>query len=144
MVKQKVTYINFDGEEITETIRFNLTKAELMRLEARSEGGLSARLDRIQKAMAKEKEETKSEEIQDPRLKKEIFDFFEEVIESSFGIVRNGMFVKDKDATSQFMASEAYSELLLSLLSGGESAAAEFIRGIMPPVKQEVIPSADH
>lgn len=144
MVKQKVTYINFDGEEITETIRFNLTKAELMRLEARSEGGLSARLDKIQKAMAREREETESEEIRDPLLKKEIFDFFEEVIESSYGIVRNGMFVKDKDATSQFMASEAYSELLLSLLSGGESTAAAFIQGIMPPVKQEVAHDANH
>lgn len=138
MIKKQVKYTNFDGEEVTETVRFNLSRAELIRMEAHTDEGLEEKLSRILKA----KEKSEKEGYDDPTVKKEIFDFFEQLIDMSYGIVRDGVFVKDATATARFMASEAYSELLLSLLAGGESEAADFVKGVLPPVKQGVIASA--
>lgn len=138
MVKETVTYTDLEGEERTEIIRFNLSKAELIRMEAHNEEGLEKRLSKILSMKVTDKD---GKETWAPGAKKEIFDFFEEIIRASYGIVRNGYFVKDKDATEQFMASEAYSELLFSLMDSEESAAA-FVRGILPQQSGVSVPNA--
>ncbi len=118
MIKREIKYKDFDGKEVTETARFNLTKAELMRMTADNDLELETRL--------RDAAETKDAH--------QIFAYFEDLIKRSYGVVKDGMFIKDPISTARFMASEAYSELLFSLMSN-EEAAAEFTRGILPPTK---------
>lgn len=121
MIKKEVTFKNLEGKEVKETLRFNLTKADLIRMEAHSYQGLEDRLHTI----------IANYEADHDVGKGAIFDFFEELIKQSYGVVKDGVFVKDPVQTARFMASEAYSEFILQLMSN-ENAAAEFVSGIIP------------
>lgn len=126
MIKKEVTYEGFDGKTVTETLRFNLSKAEIIRMQAHSEISLEDKLRKI------------IEDYQENADvgKKNLFDFFEELISISYGVVKDGMFIKDPVQTARFMASEAYSEFLMELMSN-ENAASEFVKGIIPKTKAE-------
>ena len=50
MVKETITYIDYNGNERTEDFYFNLTKAEVVEMELMTPGGLSNLLIRISNA----------------------------------------------------------------------------------------------
>jgi len=47
MIKETVTYTDFNGEEKTEDLYFNLSRAELLRYNLSQEGGFEGALRRI-------------------------------------------------------------------------------------------------
>ena len=47
MLRKKITYTDYNGEERTEEFLFNLTKAELMEMEMGTVGGLAESLKKI-------------------------------------------------------------------------------------------------
>lgn len=124
MIKKEVTYKDMEGKEVKETLRFNLTKAELIRMQAHCYRSLEDHLRTI----------IDNYEADHDTGKGDLFDFFEELIKQSYGVVKDGFFVKDPVQTARFMASEAYSEFILQLMSN-ENAAAEFVRGVVPQIE---------
>ena len=50
MLSKTVTYVDYNGNERTETFNFNLTKAEMTEMELGVTGGLTTMLDNIVKA----------------------------------------------------------------------------------------------
>lgn len=116
MLKKVVAYTDFDGEQASKTLYFNLTEAEIIRLDANYEGGL----EEITKHLDPE---------ENPQ---QILDLFEDVIRASYGEKsKDGQhFVKDPDKVQMFLHSAAYSALFMELIQDADMAAA-FVNGIM-------------
>lgn len=117
MLSKKITYINFDGDTVTETFYFNLTKAEVSEMQLRHPGGYAEYLERII----------------DSKDSAEIMDAFTTLILDSYGekTPDGRFFDKDEKMKKRFHTSEAYSALLMEMIEDPDSAIA-FVNGIMP------------
>lgn len=117
MIKEPITYTDYNGTERTEDFYFHLTKAEIMKMELGVKGGLAEQIQRIIAA-------------QDTPA---IIEIFEDLIKKSYGVKSpDGRgFLKRKEDLEAFMATEAYSILFMKLSTDAE-AASKFIKGIVP------------
>lgn len=122
MIKKTVTYEDFDGNMQTDTFYFNLTKAEILEMEVRYEGGLHDLLVKI----VKEKDN------------KKILSHFKEIILDAYGIRSDDGrgFKKSDELREAFADSAAFQELWLEIATSEESGAA-FINGIVPKQLKE-------
>lgn len=116
MITKTITYTDFLDEERTETFRFNLSEAELMKWELSKEGTLTEHIKRIQ------------ETVDIPKL----IDLYSELIDRSYGIMdpTGRKFVKTKEALEDFKATNAYSDLYMELATN-QDKGAEFIAGVV-------------
>lgn len=126
MIKKTITYTDYNGVERTEDFHFNLNKAELMKMEMGTKGGMAEMIQRIVAA-------------QDAPA---IMAVFEDLIQRSYGVkTADGRgFVKRTSDLEEFMATEAYSILFMELATDAD-AAAKFVNGIVPA---DTATSADH
>ena len=117
MLSKKITYINFDGDTVTETFYFNLTKAEVSEMQLRHPGGYAEYLERII----------------DSKDSAEIMDAFTTLILDSYGekTPDGRFFDKDEKMKKRFHTSEAYSALLMEMIEDPDSAIA-FVNGSLP------------
>lgn len=117
MLKKAITYVDFNGDEVTEDFFFHLSKAELIELELSTKGGLSEALKRI----------VASEDG------KAIIAEFKNIILSSYGKRSEDgkRFIKNQQLRDEFESTEAYSVLFMDLVLNAE-AAAEFVNGVIP------------
>ena len=117
MIKKTLTYTDFNGNERTEDFYFNLTKAEIMKMEMGTKGGFAEMIQRIIAA-------------QDQPA---IIEVFEDLIKKSYGVkTPDGKgFRKVREDLEEFMATEAYSDLFMELATDAEKAS-EFINGVIP------------
>lgn len=116
MHKETITFTDYNGEERTEDYYFNLTQAEVLKMEMLQKGGMESYITKII----------------NERDQKKITKLFCKVIKKSYGLkTLDGGFEKSKEAFRKFENSEAYSILFTRLASDAEFAA-RFINGIMP------------
>ncbi len=117
MFKKTITYEDFNGNERTEDFYFNLTKAEVTKMELSINGGYS---ELIKKVMAEQDAPT-------------IMKTFERFILDSYGekSMDGREFNKSPEITAKFQATEAYSVLFMELCTDSEKAA-EFVNGVIP------------
>lgn len=125
MFVKKIAYTDYDGNEREEEARFNLSKAELLEWELTTEGGMQNLLTKI----VAEKDQVK------------IVEMFKKIILKSYGIKSpdGRRFIKVVDGhavVDDFVQTEAYSELIMELLTSPE-AASEFIRKIVPVIPEQ-------
>lgn len=117
MIKETITYNDYNGNERTEDFYFHLNKAEIAKMEMSTKGGLAEQIKRIIKA-------------QDAPA---IIAVFEDLIKKSYGVKGpdgRGFYKRQSDL-EDFMATEAYSILFMKLATD-DKAGAKFINGIMP------------
>ena len=117
MYKYTAKYTDYDDVEREEDLYFNLSKAELMRMEMSQYGGMEALLKKIVK-----EQDTKR-----------IYNMFEEIVQSSYGVKSDDgrRFIKNPEVLDNFIQTEAYSELIMKMLNDPDFAN-EFIKGIFP------------
>lgn len=117
MIKEKITYTDFNGEDQTEIAYFNLSRPEIMELELSKEGGLTNFLHRI----------IEEEDV------KEIYQILKEIILLSYGIKSDDgkRFKKSKEISDSFEQSPAFDEFIFSLIADAKKAA-DFVNGIVP------------
>lgn len=120
MFIDKVTYKDYDGNEVTEELHFNLTTAECYEFDFLTEGGLEPYLERIQ----------------EERDRKELLKVFKTILSRSFGVRRGKGFYKSDTIREDFEASPAYSEMFMKLATDGDYTSA-FITGVFPREMQE-------
>lgn len=120
MLKKVITYTNFDGNEVTEEMFFNLTAVELTKLQAR----LGMPIDEYASKCAKSLD-----------LKK-MLDFIEIMVLESFGRKSDDgkRFMKGPEVKSEFEYSAAYAELFEELLTSPGQAQA-FGEGLVQGAK---------
>lgn len=116
MIIKKIKYEDYDGNQREEEFYFNLSRAEIMKMEMSVQGGLDAKIKRLG--------QTKDAP--------EVMQLFEDIIAKAYGVksLDGKRMVKSKELSEEFMQTEAYSELLMELLSSPE-AASEFINGVV-------------
>lgn len=129
MIKETITYTDYNGVTRTEDFYFHLNKAEVTKMEMGTKGGLAEKIKRIVAA-----EDTPA-----------IIEVFEDLIKKSYGVktLDGRGFMKSKQALDEFMAIEAYSELFMKLATDDE-AAARFINGVVPADLSKQIAAANN
>lgn len=117
MIVKTIKYEDYNGNVREEKFYFNLSKAEILEMEASKNGGLSAYIQRI------------AEEQDAPK----IMELFKELLQKSYGVKSDDgkRFIKSKELTEAFVQTEAYSELFVLLASNADEAT-EFVNGIVP------------
>lgn len=117
MIKETITYTDYNGNERKEDFYFNLTKAEVMELEMSTKGGLAEMIQRIVAA-------------QDQPA---IIKVFKELIVKAYGVKSpdGKRFIKNQEVVDDFVQTEAFSELFMKLATDAD-AAAKFVNGIVP------------
>lgn len=117
MYIKKITYTDYNGDERTETACFNVTEAELAEMNLSVDGGYQDHLRRIVEA----------HDI--PSIVAE----FKKLIKLSYGMKSpdGRKFVKNPDATEDFLQTEGYSQFFMELITN-EDSMKEFVLGIIP------------
>lgn len=118
MLKQPITYTDYNGETVTENFYFNLTKAELFKMEVTADG------NSLQDHLKKVAESNNGQMI---------IDTFESILKQAYGVrsVDGKRFMKSPQLWEEFTQTAAYSEFFFAISTDAEKASA-FINGIVP------------
>lgn len=116
MKTKKITFTDFNGVERTEVHYFNLTKSELVRMQATTKGGFK---EMIQAAIDAQDEQA-------------LAVIFEDIIDKTYGIkTPDGRgFKKSPEILAEFKATGAYDALYIEMLDAEKFA--DFINGVIP------------
>lgn len=117
MIKETITYKDYNGVERKEDFYFNLTKAEIMEMEMSTQGGLAEMIQRIVAA-------------QDQPA---IIKIFKDLIVKAYGVKSpdGKRFIKNSEVVEEFVQTEAFSQMFMKLATDAD-AAAKFVNGIVP------------
>jgi hypothetical protein len=117
MIKETITYTDYNGVERKEDFYFNLTKAEIMEMEMSTKGGLAEMIQRIVAA-------------QDQPA---IIKIFKDLIIKAYGVKSpdGKRFIKNEEVVNEFVQTEAFSQMFMKLATDSD-AAAKFVNGIVP------------
>lgn len=128
MLKETITYFDFDGNERTENFYFNLTKAECMEMELSTNGGLEKSIQRIIEA----------------KDSAQIVETFKNIILKAFGEKSpdGKYFRKSPEISANFASTEAYSVLFMKLASSADEAT-RFVNGIIPQLPEDAKKASD-
>ena len=116
MYKYTVTYYDYDDEQVTEDLYFNLTKNEALDWELEC-GGLDAYVEKMKAT----------------NNTKEVIEFFRSIFKKTYGrrSADGKRFKKNEEILEEFLESPAYDEVIFNLLNNPDEAA-KFMVGIMP------------
>lgn len=117
MLKKTIKYTDFNGVDREEDFYFNLTEAELAEMNLMTKGGLKGYLEAIINT-------------QDTPA---IAELFKTIINKAYGVksADGRKFMKSPEILEDFIYTQAYSNLYMSLIADANSAA-NFINGIIP------------
>ena len=117
MLKKVVTYTDYNDIERTETLWFNLSKAELIDMQMTDEGDLGENLQKII----------------DEKNKTELYKKFKDIILRVYGEKSEDgkRFVKSQKIRDDFEQSAAFDAFFMELFTDAK-AAAEFVNKILP------------
>lgn len=117
MWKFTAHYENFNGEERTKELRFNLSPSEIRAMHFQKEGGIDKYYQRLV----------------DEGDSKKLYEAFEDLIKASYGVISDDgeRFIKTEEEYSKFHDSPAYDAFMDYILTT-ENGASKFIMGILP------------
>ena len=117
MLKQEITYEDFNGDTRTETFYFNYTRPELLEWELSEKGGMRKMMQEIVKAEAQ----------------KEIVDVFKTFILNAYGEKSDDgrKHKKTQELRDDFASTAAYAAFYMQLAEDA-ALAARFINGVVP------------
>ena len=120
MIVYTETYTDYDGNQRTEEFRFHFNQAELLEMELTTEGGFSARVQRIINANSH------------PELLRVMKTF----VLDAYGVKSEDgrRFMKSDAIRQAFVESPVFSKIFMRLTTGAQAAdeAAKFINGVTP------------
>lgn len=116
MIAKTIKYVDFDGEERSETAYFNINDAELAELEIEVDGGFS----NLMKEVTEKKESALYYKI------------FKILVSKAYGVKSEDgrRLIKSAEQSAEFLQTNAYSELFYEVISSEESATA-FFKGVL-------------
>lgn len=128
MLVKKIKYTDFNGNEREEEFYFNISKAELIEMELKTNGGFDTMLRKI---------------ISQQDSKK-IVEIFKDLILRAYGIKSDDgrRFIKSKELSEEFSQTNAYNDLFLELTTNSDKAK-EFVNGIIDPSLQGELKKAN-
>ena len=139
MLKETITYDDFDGVSTTEEMYFNLTKLELAEMAMELPDGLADNLTA---------DSTPADILNVITAKlgrKGIVEFIKLLVIKAYGVKKVGQdgktrFVKNKQVAEDFESSPAFSAFVMELISN-DDASGRFFNGIIPSDLVEQLPA---
>lgn len=118
MIKQHVSYEDYDGNKVEKDLWFHLNRSDLAKLSLNYENGLIEGLTELRKKGDK----------------RAIAEFIDELLINAYGVRKpdSDVFLKTPSIREDFEYSLAHDELLMMLLGGEDDDIINFIVGIMP------------
>lgn len=118
MIKQHVSYEDYEGNKVEKDLWFHLNRSDLAKLSLNYEKGLIEGLTELQKKGDK----------------RAIAEFIDELLINAYGVRKpdSDVFLKTKEIREDFEYSLAHDEILMMLLGGDDDDIINFIVGIMP------------
>lgn len=118
MIKQHVSYEDYDGNKVEKDLWFHLNKSDLAKMSLGFDNGLIDGLTELQKKGDK----------------KAVAEFIDNLLVNAYGIRKPGsdVFLKTPEVKEDFQYSLAHDEILMMLLGGEDDEIINFIVGIMP------------
>lgn len=134
MFKDTITYTDYNGDTCTETLYFNLSKPEIIKMSYSVPGGLEKKLQRILDRIENKDEDAVAD----------MFDFFDFMMTKSYGVKSEDgkRFIKNEDVLNEFMQSEAYSVIFEKFMTD-INYASKFLMAIMPSDVAEQVAQED-
>lgn len=120
MLKKTISFTDYNGNSRTEDFYFNLTKAELLEMEADTVGGMAQTVN----------------DIVMTQNTRQAYEFIKELILRSYGVksADGRRFIKSEEIRDEFSQTEAYSELFMELAATDEKALLVFLDGVIPTI----------
>lgn len=117
MTYETITYSDYNGVTKTKRFYFNINKAELIKLETMTPGGVAQSL----------------QDAVDAKDAVKLMKFFEMIISMAYGEKSEDgeRFIKSQALSEAFMQTEAYNKLFTELLTNAEKAS-KFINAVFP------------
>lgn len=118
MIKQHVSYEDYDGNKVEKDLWFHLNKSDLAKMSLGFDNGLIDGLTELQKKGDK----------------KAVAEFIDNLLVNAYGVRKPGsdVFLKTPEIKEDFQYSLAHDEILMMLLGGEDDEIINFIVGIMP------------
>ena len=116
MYKENITYTDLNGGQRTEDFYFDLSKPEIVKMQASAKGGYDVQLKSIAASLDGAK----------------IMDFFENFVSKAYGVKSEDgrRFMKSDEISRSFMETPAY-EVLFEKLVTDDKYAADFVNAVM-------------
>lgn len=130
MLKKTVTYFDFDDNERTETLYFNLTQSELVEIAVDLPDAVSGVIDGDPTKMDRDAVAVGLVE----RLgQKGVMGFIKDLLLKSYGIksADGRRFEKSEEISREFSQTIAFDTIFMELM-GDDKAAADFVNGVIP------------
>lgn len=123
MIKQHVSYEDYDGNKVEKDLWFHLNKSDLAKMSLGFDNGLIEGLT----------------ELQQKGDKKAVTEFIDNLLVNAYGVRKPGsdVFLKTPEIKEDFQYSLAHDEILMMLLGGEDDEIINFIVGIMPGMSAE-------
>ena len=123
MIKQHVSYEDYDGNKVEKDLWFHLNKSDLAKISLGFDNGLIDGLT----------------ELQQKGDKKAVAEFIDNLLVNAYGVRKPGsdVFLKTPEIKEDFQYSLAHDEILMMLLGGEDDEIINFIMGIMPGMSAE-------
>ena len=123
MIKQHVSYEDYDGNKVEKDLWFHLNKSDLAKMSLGFDNGLIKGLT----------------ELQQKGDKKAVAEFIDNLLVNAYGVRKPGsdVFLKTPEIKEDFQYSLAHDEILMMLLGGEDDEIINFIVGIMPGMSAE-------
>lgn len=127
MHKEVITYNDLNDVQRTEDFYFDLSKPEIVKMQASTKGGYDVQLRSIAASLDGAK----------------IMDFFENFIAKSYGVKSEDgrRFMKSEEISRSFMETPAY-EVLFEKLVTDDKYAADFVNDVMRSKGSATVPTA--
>lgn len=137
MLKETITYVDFDGNERTEDLYFNLTQVELIEMSMDLPDGAA---DVVGDDPSKVGEGA-ALALLEKLGNKGILDFMKKLLLKAYGIksADGRRFEKSEEISKEFSQTLAFDNLLIALLTD-EARGNKFITGIIPAAVQDKLP----
>lgn len=125
MLKRSITYTDFNDQQVTDVVYFNLSKSELIEMELGTKETFSDMLQRIVETKENDK----------------LILIFKQLILAAYGQKSSDgkKFDKNDEMRDEFSRTAAYDALFMELATS-DGAAVAFIKGIMP---QDMLPQLE-
>ena len=116
MVYKDVKYTDYNGNQVTDRLHFNLNQYEILKMDSRYPEGLEEHILSVVRSGDKRK----------------IMEWFEEFVCASYGIKSEDgkRFIKSKEISEAFIQSEAFNSLFFEFLSD-QKAMSDFFNSII-------------
>ena len=125
MVTRTVHYTDLDGNEIEQTLMFNMNKMDKIRFM-----NAHPHLQSQAESLEKRAKEAHSEEEQSS-IVEEVISIIEDIVTLSYGIRQGNKFLRTPEVVESFKDSEAFSEFVASMVLDTNEFLA-FVRELFP------------